>query len=386
MSVESTLDGIGLIGTSTGAEIYDVGLINANVKGPSTRVGILLGFGKGTKVVRCFSTGEVSNTLPKNANNSWTWSATGGLVGYLQPNPGLSIILDSFSHARVKGATDYTGGLIGVLEAGGSNKVERSFSTGEVSMNIEGRNGGLTTYTWSEIHDSFSTSIAQKGLCHGVFPSTSLTNSYFTQATSGTACGTYEPGGAEYFKGAVYSEGKHPFQSWDFSLIWEEVDGNYPRLKGFNYPTTSALASAQGENDSSVSISAINNGSFAGYWKVAGYCDNDNSLVKITYTSSNGGKGSAFLPCVDGNWIYNEMYGTSITQVTAEHGSASATLLLSNPTFWDGPSINCDGNSPYSWRHEMTDVFGQLECHAIAYCSSGRPYVYADSISTQCDY
>ena len=44
-------------------------------------------------------------------------------------------------------------------------------------------------------------------------------------------------GGANDFKGDVFTSGKEPFQSWDFSYVWEEVDADFPRLKGFNYPS-----------------------------------------------------------------------------------------------------------------------------------------------------
>lgn len=377
--------GIGLIGTSENAEIYDIGIVNANIKGPSTKLGILLGFGRGTKIIRSFTTGNVENTRVPNPNETWVWNATGGLVAYLQPWPSFSVVMDSFSTANVKGSTDYTGGLVGVMEAGGVNRIERSYSSGTVSMNPEGRNGGLTTYTWSEIRDSFSAAKASQGLCYGVFGS--LVNSYYSDNSSTSNCGTLVSGGADYFKGAVYSEGKAPFTQWDFNLIWEEVAGDFPRLKGFNYAGASTQSPPPGpdaEDSHSISISAVTTSGFNSYWKVTGECSHDEDIIKLEYTSSGGGSGYTYVPCVDGDWVYNEMYGSDTQTVTVTHGSARSTLNMDNPVVISESPVDCPSN--YTWRHEMTDVFGQSECHAVAYCPSGRPYVYADTVSTQCAY
>lgn len=134
-----------------------------------------------------------------------------------------------------------------------------------------------------------------------------------------------------------------------------------------------------------VTIAFINNGNFNSYWKLVGTCSDDNTLVRVSYQTHSGG-GATFVPCVEGTWIYNDMYGADAHTVQATHLSASATMSMASPTPWNGEEIDCDSEDPYTWRHEITSAFGQPECHAVAYCSSGRPYVYSQTISTQCEY
>lgn len=157
----------------------------------------------------------------------------------------------------------------------------------------------------------------------------------------------------------------------------------------FNTETT------ESSTPDSISIAYINNGSFNQDWKLIGSCSNESELIKMSYwTQVEAESTSVYLPCVDGKWLYNEMSGTSVYRVVAQHGNATSEMYMSNPTAWTGPEIDCDPDEPYVWRHELTDIFRIFDdegnpvtqCHAVAYCESGRPYLYSDSISSGCSY
>jgi len=212
---------VGMIAESVGARIADLAVINADVQGNASRVGILAGQITRTTVARTFTTGKVVNT---------SGNMTGGLAGYANSGGQQVLVEDSYSTATVTGATDYTGGLIGVVEAGGTTIVRRCYATGNVSMSSNGaRHGGLITYSWGTVQDSFATGNANQGLCYGVFGS--ITNSFFSGGASNGSCGTYQAAGAAYFKGNVSA--KAPFSVWDFTKIWKENANDYPTLRVF---------------------------------------------------------------------------------------------------------------------------------------------------------
>jgi len=133
-----------------------------------------------------------------------------------------------------------------------------------------------------------------------------------------------------------------------------------------------------------ISIVAVTSDGFSSYWKVTGECSHDEDIIKLEYSALNGGSGITHVPCFEGYWLYNDLYGNGIQRVTVTHGTAKSTLNMNNPVTIEEAPVDCPSN--YTWRHEITDVFGQSECHAIAYCPSGRPYMYSDTVSTQCAY
>jgi hypothetical protein len=211
---------VGMIAESVGARISDLAIINADVQGNGQRVGILAGQLTRSTVARTFTTGKVVNT---------SGNMTGGLAGYANSGGQQILVEDSYSSAAVTGATDYTGGLIGVVDAGGTTIVRRCYATGNVNMSSASRHGGLITYSWGTLQDSFATGNAAQGLCYGVYGS--ITNSFFSGGPANGTCGTYQNGGAAYFKGAVSA--KAPFSSWDFTNTWKENAGDYPTLRVF---------------------------------------------------------------------------------------------------------------------------------------------------------
>ncbi len=138
------------------------------------------------------------------------------------------------------------------------------------------------------------------------------------------------------------------------------------------------------ENRHLITIVAVASDGYNSNWKVTGECSHDEDIIKVNIIALNGDSSSAYVPCVEGYWIFNELYGNAIRRVAVTHGTAQNSLNMSNPVSIEESPVDCPSN--YTWRHEITDVFGQAECHAIAYCPSGRPYEYTDSVSTQCAY
>ena len=112
-----------------------------------------------------------------------------------------------------------------------------------------------------------------------------------------------------------------------------------------------------------------------------GICSSNTQLVHLSYSGNGSGYTDVF--CDGGQWVYNEMYGTGWT-ITASQGSSSVTLTVNSQSdLSDGSGMkNC--SQPYSWDHEMTDAFGTLSCHAVAYCSDGTKYVAADWVASDC--
>jgi len=218
--IRSSGNNVGMIADGTLARISDLAVTNADVQGTASVVGIIAGSLDGSTVSRVFTSGK---------SVSATGFATGGVIGYGRPSSGTMTIEDSYSSATVTGGNDYTGGLVGVVDAGGTTMVRRCYATGNVTMNNGQRHGGLITYSWGTVQDSFATGSAAQGLCYGVFGS--ITNSFFSGGPSNGTCGTYQNGGTAYFKGAVSA--KAPFNTWDFTNTWKENANDYPTLRVF---------------------------------------------------------------------------------------------------------------------------------------------------------
>ena len=115
--IAGTGDCVGFFGRiQEEAEVYDLGIVDANISMQGSNVGILTGENRGS-LTRCFSGGTVSG----NRN-------VGGLVGANYNYSDNSWVRHCYSTAAVSG-TERIGGLIG--DSGGS--VDRCYSTGAVS-------------------------------------------------------------------------------------------------------------------------------------------------------------------------------------------------------------------------------------------------------------
>jgi hypothetical protein len=123
---------------------------------------------------------------------------------------------------------------------------------------------------------------------------------------------------------------------------------------------------------------------YSGYYSLWGSCTEGGGLVHLNITEVTGGYGYTDVACVGGKWIFNEAYLGVVSTWTATQGSQSVTYTLDGTNLYSDASAMPDCQQPYTWVHEMTNAFGTLECHAVAYCSNGNPYVYADWIADDC--
>jgi len=132
-------DNVGLFGATRGSQIYNIGLVNANITGANA-VGALVGYNTGYYIFNSYSTGMVTggssvgglvgdnsseiyncySACAVNGNNS-----VGGLVGYNRYN-----ISNSYSIGAVTGGDTSVGGFVGVNDHG---NISDSYSAGAVT-------------------------------------------------------------------------------------------------------------------------------------------------------------------------------------------------------------------------------------------------------------
>jgi hypothetical protein len=206
---------------SGGAEIENVGLINANVTGYHD-VGTLVGMSNGSTVSKCWSSGNVKGIESGGVN-----SRVGGLVGC---NTGGASILECFSSVdvtsgawQIGGLSGYnghgsfvmdcyaTGHVTGLSKVGGlvgdncypeGGYVKRCYSVGKVT----GTGGGLIGYNYNG------------GVTY---------DSYWDTQTSGKSSSYGGTGKttAEMMQQAT-------FVNWDFVNVWDIIEGGtYPFLR-----------------------------------------------------------------------------------------------------------------------------------------------------------
>ena len=135
----------GLFAATNGAEIINLGVINANVSGMN-HVGILVGKAVNSKIERCFATGEVTGSS----------ICVGGFVG----ENVASTITDCYAGVKVDNTDDYaTGGIVGK----NSGTVRNVYATGE----IHGKDyvGGIVGANYGTI----SNSVAINGKVSGMY-------------------------------------------------------------------------------------------------------------------------------------------------------------------------------------------------------------------------
>lgn len=179
---------VGLFGLIEQSEIKNLGLIEANVTGYSN-VGALVGQGKGdaNSLSNCYATGVVQL-------NSESSNFAGGLIG----NDEASTIKNCYSTCAVRGGT-----MMGVFVGhAGSTKFENCYAAGEVEDGSY--NGGFYGYysapTFSSCFWDVSTSAQADDNSH--IGLTGKTTAQMKQASS--------------------------FAGWDFDLIWQMGNNDYP--------------------------------------------------------------------------------------------------------------------------------------------------------------
>lgn len=108
---------VGLIGYGNGSTVKNLSISNANVRGGGDAVGILIGYGRGTRINNVVTSGTVTGG-----------TRTGGVCGDCTYS---AMIEDSYSSAIAIGSL-YSGALIGDLYA---SQTHNSFSVGSINGN-----------------------------------------------------------------------------------------------------------------------------------------------------------------------------------------------------------------------------------------------------------
>ena len=176
----------GLFGHTTTAEIKNLGVTGANVRGTS-QTGILAGAALGSNITNCYSSGEVNGT-----------AQVGGLFGQLFQfnNAIICTITGCHSTAKVTGTGDHVGGLIGLFQGidgnnhALSNLMTDCYATGDVTAGNYG--GGIAgTTPASRIVSSYATGTVRGGTAMGGlvgrFDGPLAENCFATGNVSGTA-------------------------------------------------------------------------------------------------------------------------------------------------------------------------------------------------------
>ena len=173
---------------TSGAEIRDVGVINANVSG-GDNTGILVGKGSSTKITNTYVTGSVSGG-----------SNTGALAGSLTG----STVTDSYSTATVSGSSN-VGGLVGSTT---TTNITRAYATGDVTASGSKVGGFVGNHASGTITAAYATGNVKGNSTVGGFVganSGTISNSYSISRVYGTTNGAFAGSNSGTFSGNVYN-------------------------------------------------------------------------------------------------------------------------------------------------------------------------------------
>ncbi len=259
-----TTNDVGLFGKTSGSNIENVGLINANITGQNN-VGTLVGYNNNSSSIdNSYATGNVIgsgydvgglvgyNNNSSSIDNSYATGnvigsayGVGGLVGY---NNNLSNISNSYATGNVIGSSYSVGGLVGVNQ---SSSIDNSYATGSVSGGEYV--GGLVGYNLdlSSIKNNYATgsvggSVGIGGLIGYDDGSNTLTNNWWYNSLnngignngSNISVGHWQETGsvADFYSPAnpVYAIGTAG--QWDiFTPIWDTYVDELPHLHWENH-------------------------------------------------------------------------------------------------------------------------------------------------------
>lgn len=251
-----TTEYIGLFGTTDGAVILNLDLLNVSIKGRHY-VGALAGFPhNNTKIIFCSSSGNVTSVGPGIGTDKVIY--TGGLVGLLST----ASLLNSYSSAVVAGNGSCVGGLVGM--AANSAVVSHCFSTGSASgtkfigglightnpsaisncytsasSSGESYIGGFTGWNRGNITNSYatgsvsgSTTSAIRGFIAHVYLGSDAGN-YFNTETTGQTTSAGNAAGRTTEE-MTWTAASNTYVSWNFESIWVIQNGmnnGYPFLR-----------------------------------------------------------------------------------------------------------------------------------------------------------
>lgn len=142
LSVNHSASGAGLFGSSNGANLANIRLVDVDVRNSAGGVGALVGNATNTRIFNAHSSGQITSTRA-----SGSAADAGGLVGY---SVGSQIAWSS-SSAAVTTIGRNAGGLVGDVTS--SSSISNAFATGNVTTSgSEGNVGGLVGALRSNSH------------------------------------------------------------------------------------------------------------------------------------------------------------------------------------------------------------------------------------------
>jgi hypothetical protein len=333
LTINSSQNNVGLIGSASNATIRDLGLTDVNVSSTGSNVGALLGSGSGT-ITNDYSTGQVSGYSIvggligslSSGTASYSFSSadvastetvsaavsgiaypnffTGGLVGYDGGN-----ISHSDATGNVNSYNGYTGGLVGRVTGSG---IDLSYATGAVKQGTldssDGGSsvGGLVGEALGNVSNSFAT-----GNVNGYDQVGGLIG---LDGSVGASSGTYQIENS-------YATGNVSAYGWENGNdLLSSSGAGAGGLVGAAYGTTIINSFATGNVTSYYNQPYTDGGEANGYvGGLVGYMDNGsitgsyakgNVTVTGTYLYGVGGLvGGAALTSIDDSVAYGNVTG-----------------------------------------------------------------------------
>jgi filamentous hemagglutinin family protein len=355
LTIASSQNNAGLIGTAVNATIRDLGLTNANISSTGSYVGALLGSGSGT-ITGDYSTGQVTgysytggligslssgttsySSSAANVTSTETVSPgqsgllypnffTGGLIGYDGGN-----ISHSDATGNVTSYNGYTGGLVGMLTG---LSIDLSYAKGAVTETTQNSSdggssvGGLVGNALGNVSNSFATGNVSGydqvgGLIGLVGNSASESGSYSIENS--------------------YATGNVSAYGWEDSSIFLAPSGvGAGGLVGVAYGTDIVDSFATGNVTSYYNQSFTNGEEINGYvGGLVGYMDNGtvtgsyatgNVTLTGTYLYGAGGLiGGAALTTIDNSYAYGNVTGSDyVGGLVGELMSGDGTASISD--------------------------------------------------------
>ena len=316
----------GLFGSTIGATIKNIGLLNVDIQGLNDTGGLVANLDNGT-VSNAYVTGTVKGNQ----------FGTGGLVGHMTNSSSIS---NSYSTATVI-AIDDVGGLVGI---GQGSTISNSYATGLVTTltGIGGVNrGGLAGSFTGTITNSYATgAVLGGGLNHGGLVgngnnATTITNSFWDTQTTGmtTGVGVFGSGGTGLTTAQMKNTKNFFDAGWDFNTIWGRDTNNvqnngYMDLRALNSFSFNTVLSATVANQTKV---------YDGTDAVNATFSKANIVNAVAFTGNKNVGSYAFTPTAsDYGFTYAAGFNGGNTEVVMENsGSATITpkaLTLPNIT------------------------------------------------------
>ncbi len=361
----SSTDYVGLIGHSSGgSDIYDLLVTDVNISGGDATGGVV---GQvNANITHVFSNGSVTGLLYVGGITGYTVEGSiercssganvngsarvGGLIGY---NSGTNVS-DSKSSGNVNVGGDDAGGLVGYSIRG---NITDCFATGDISGNQDV--GGLLGYaSMLIVSNSFSTGNSVGG---GLFigslvgynSGSTILNSYWNNH-AGNPSSCYDGGDtgctaiqdeADYFKHDVYPD-YAPMASWDFSSKWQEMQNDFPELRGFgpapeeyvDIDFNASYPASPEENEDTIIYANVSGINVDIEW-VNFTVEAPNASVMMDHENASA-RGNArwnssiFYPNAVGTWSWNvTAKGGSSTDITSGSFTISAWHIITGNLF-----------------------------------------------------